>query len=101
VTLALGLSALPVGLHLSRPEAGPRGWIWLLLIPIGFATSAKWSPDQGAVLILINVENGAARETRPRPALARRPQKGGFFTANKPYGGIAADSHNWPAIVAE
>jgi hypothetical protein len=39
------------------------------------ATSAKWSPDQGAVLILINVENGAARETRPRPALARRPQK--------------------------
>jgi hypothetical protein len=56
VTLALGLSALPVGLHLSRPEAGPRGWIWLLLIPIGFATSAKWSPDQGAVLILINVE---------------------------------------------
>ena len=36
VTLALGLSALTVGLHLSRPEAGPRGWIWLLLIPIGF-----------------------------------------------------------------
>ena len=36
VTLALALSALTVGLHLSRPEAGLRGWIWLLLIPIGF-----------------------------------------------------------------
>jgi hypothetical protein len=35
VTLALALSALTVGLHLSRPEAGPKGWIWLLLIPIG------------------------------------------------------------------
>jgi hypothetical protein len=35
VTLALALSALTVGLHLSRPEAGPRGWIWLLLIPVG------------------------------------------------------------------
>ena len=35
VTLALALSALTVGLHLSRPEADPRGCIWLLLIPIG------------------------------------------------------------------
>jgi hypothetical protein len=35
VTLALALSALTVGLHLSRPEAGLKGWIWLLLIPIG------------------------------------------------------------------
>ena len=35
VTLALALSALTVGLHLSRPEADPRGWIWLLLIPAG------------------------------------------------------------------
>ena len=35
VTLALALSALTVSLHLARPEAGPRGWIWLLLIPLG------------------------------------------------------------------
>jgi hypothetical protein len=34
VTLALALSAVTVGLHLSRPEASPGGWIWLLLIPI-------------------------------------------------------------------
>jgi hypothetical protein len=34
VTLALALSALTVGLHLARPEASPRGWIWLLLIPV-------------------------------------------------------------------
>jgi hypothetical protein len=39
VTLALALSALSVGLHLSRPEAGPRGWIWLLLIPLGIVAA--------------------------------------------------------------
>jgi hypothetical protein len=33
VTLALAISALSVGLHLSRPEATLRGWAWLLLIP--------------------------------------------------------------------
>jgi hypothetical protein len=35
VTLALAISALAVGLHLSRPEASLRGWVWLLLIPAG------------------------------------------------------------------
>jgi hypothetical protein len=35
VTLALAISAIVVGLHLSRPEASIRGWGWLLLIPAG------------------------------------------------------------------
>jgi hypothetical protein len=35
VTLALAISAIAIGLHLSRPEASPRGWVWLLLIPAG------------------------------------------------------------------
>ena len=35
VTLALAISAIVVGLHLSRPEASLRGWAWLLLIPVG------------------------------------------------------------------
>ena len=34
-TLALAISAIAVGLHLSRPEASIRGWAWLLLIPAG------------------------------------------------------------------
>jgi hypothetical protein len=36
VTLALGIAAISVSLHLSRPEASLRGWGWLLLIPVGF-----------------------------------------------------------------
>lgn len=35
VTLALAVSAVAIGLHLSRPEASLRGWVWLLLIPAG------------------------------------------------------------------
>jgi hypothetical protein len=35
VTLALAISAMAIGLHLSRPEASPNGWAWLLLIPAG------------------------------------------------------------------
>ena len=35
VTLALAISAIAIGLHLSRPEASLRGWTWLLLIPAG------------------------------------------------------------------
>lgn len=35
VTLALAVSAITVGLHLSRPDASLRGWAWLLLIPAG------------------------------------------------------------------
>jgi hypothetical protein len=35
VTLALAISAIVVGLHLSRPEASLKGWGWLLLIPVG------------------------------------------------------------------
>jgi hypothetical protein len=35
VTLALAISAMTVGLHLSRPEASLHGWGWLLLIPAG------------------------------------------------------------------
>ena len=33
VTLALAISAIVVGLHLSRPETSLKGWAWLLLIP--------------------------------------------------------------------
>jgi hypothetical protein len=36
VTLALAISAIAIGLHLSRPEASLKGWGWLLLIPAGF-----------------------------------------------------------------
>jgi hypothetical protein len=35
VALTLAISAIAVGLHLSRPEASLRGWAWLLLIPAG------------------------------------------------------------------
>jgi hypothetical protein len=35
ITLALAISAIIIGLHLSRPEATLRGWGWLLLIPVG------------------------------------------------------------------
>jgi len=35
VTLALAISAIAIGLHLSRPEASLHGWVWLLLIPAG------------------------------------------------------------------
>ena len=35
ITLALAISAIIVGLHLSRPEASIKGWGWLLLIPVG------------------------------------------------------------------
>jgi hypothetical protein len=36
VTLTLGISALAISLHLSRPQASLHGWGWLLLIPAGF-----------------------------------------------------------------
>jgi hypothetical protein len=35
VTLALAISAMTIGLHLSRPEASLHGWGLLLLIPVG------------------------------------------------------------------
>jgi hypothetical protein len=35
VALGLAISAIAIGLHLSRPEASLRGWPWLLLIPAG------------------------------------------------------------------
>jgi hypothetical protein len=35
ITLALAISAIVVGLHLSRPETSLKGWGWLLLIPVG------------------------------------------------------------------
>ena len=35
VTLALAISAITLGLHLSRPEAALRGWALLLLVPAG------------------------------------------------------------------
>jgi hypothetical protein len=35
VTLALASAAIIVALHLSRPEASLRGWVWLLVIPAG------------------------------------------------------------------
>jgi hypothetical protein len=39
VTLALAISAIVVGLHLSRPEASVHGWVWLLLIPAGLVVA--------------------------------------------------------------
>jgi len=39
VALALAISAIALGLHLSRPEASLRGWAWLLLIPAGLLAS--------------------------------------------------------------
>jgi hypothetical protein len=35
VTLALAAGAITVSLHLARPEAELRGWVWLLAIPAG------------------------------------------------------------------
>jgi len=35
ITLALASAAITVALHLSRPEASLRGWLWLLMIPVG------------------------------------------------------------------
>jgi hypothetical protein len=40
VTLALAISAIAVGLHLSRPEASLKNWGWLLLIPAGIIAAA-------------------------------------------------------------
>jgi len=39
ITLALAISAIIVGLHLSRPEASMKGWGWLLLIPVGIVAA--------------------------------------------------------------
>ncbi|HLI99542.1 MAG TPA: DUF1109 domain-containing protein [Bradyrhizobium sp.] len=39
VTLALAMTAIVVSLHLSRPEASIKGWVWLLMIPIGLITA--------------------------------------------------------------
>ncbi len=39
VTLALAISAIVLGLHLSRPEASLKGWGWLLLIPAGIVAA--------------------------------------------------------------
>ena len=35
VTLSLAIPAIAISLHLSRPEASLRGWLWLLVIPVG------------------------------------------------------------------
>ena len=35
VTLGLAIPAIATSLHLSRPEASLRGWLWLLVIPVG------------------------------------------------------------------
>ena len=40
VTLALAISAIAIGLHLSRPEASLRGFGWLLLAPVGILAAA-------------------------------------------------------------
>jgi hypothetical protein len=39
VTISLAISAIVVGLHLSRPEASLKGWAWLLLIPAGIVAA--------------------------------------------------------------
>jgi hypothetical protein len=35
VTLAVAIPAIAISIHLSRPEVSPKGWAWLLLIPVG------------------------------------------------------------------
>jgi len=35
VTLGLAIPAIAISLHLSRPGASLRGWLWLLVIPVG------------------------------------------------------------------
>jgi len=35
VTLALAAAAITIALHLSRPEASLRGFVWLLMVPAG------------------------------------------------------------------
>jgi hypothetical protein len=35
ITIALASAAAALSLHLSRPEASLRGWIWLLAVPAG------------------------------------------------------------------
>ena len=35
VTLGLAIPSIAISLHLSRPEASLRGWLWLLVIPVG------------------------------------------------------------------
>ena len=35
ITLALAISATAISLHMSRPEALLRGWVMLLLVPVG------------------------------------------------------------------
>jgi hypothetical protein len=35
VTMALAAAAITISLHLSRPEASLRGFVWLLAIPAG------------------------------------------------------------------
>ena len=40
VTLSLAIAAIAVSLHLSRPEAALRGWLWLLMIPAGLLFAA-------------------------------------------------------------
>jgi len=35
VTITVAISAIAISIHLSRPEASPKGWLWLLLIPVG------------------------------------------------------------------
>ena len=50
ITLALAISAIVVGLHLSRPEASLKGWGWLLLIPAGIIAAgiARRNDDAAA-----------------------------------------------------
>src|SRR5260370_11863687 len=35
VTITVAISAIAISIHLSRPEASLKGWMWLLLIPVG------------------------------------------------------------------
>lgn len=49
VTLTLGISALVISLHLSRPEASLHRWTWLLLIPVGLllgGIASEWMLPQ-------------------------------------------------------
>ena len=35
VTITVAISAIAISIHLSRPEASLKDWMWLLLIPVG------------------------------------------------------------------
>ncbi|MBS0528995.1 MAG: DUF1109 domain-containing protein [Proteobacteria bacterium] len=73
VTSSLAASAIAVGLHLSRPDASPRGWIWLLLIPLallGCGVMSEMMMPQSRPWLVRLIGNNSRACTMAIPALA-------------------------------